>query len=140
MKNQAWSLNVYQLKLLACLFMLIDHIGFILFPQQLLWRAVGRLALPIFAYLIANGWRYTKSKPKYFLRLLVFAIVCHLPLVIFVRMNSLNIFFTLSLGLAAIALWEWAQGLAHKTNRYLLGRLLVLAVAWFGQFIEVDYG
>ena len=139
-KSKPWSLNVYQLKLLACFFMLIDHIGYLLLPEQMIWRAVGRLALPIFAYLIANGWRYTKSKLNYFLRLLIFALACHLPLVIFVRMKSLNIFFTLSLGLLAIALWEWSQNLERKRNRYLLGGLLVLAVAWLGQFIKVDYG
>lgn len=139
-KSKSWSLNVYQLKLLACFFMLIDHIGYLLFPEQMVWRAVGRLALPIFAYLIANGWRYTRSKPKYLLRLLIFAFICHFTLVIFVRMSSLNIFFTLSLGLVAIALWEWSQTLGPKSSRYLLGGLLVLAVAWFGQSFKVDYG
>ena len=54
------------LKLLAALFMTIDHIGVILFPRVLVLRIIGRLALPIFAYMIAEGCKYTRNKKKYF--------------------------------------------------------------------------
>ena len=55
------------LKLLACLFMLIDHAGLLLFPRYKIFRIIGRLAFPIFAYLIAEGCRYTRNKLKHFL-------------------------------------------------------------------------
>ena len=55
------------LKLVAALTMLIDHVGMLLFPQVLLLRIIGRLAFPIYAFMIAEGCRYTKNKLRYFL-------------------------------------------------------------------------
>ena len=54
------------LKIFACLFMLIDHIGFHLYPRIFELRLIGRLAFPIFAFLIAEGCKYTKNKLKHF--------------------------------------------------------------------------
>ena len=52
------------LKILAALFMTIDHIGVMLFPRVLVLRIIGRLALPIFAFMIAEGCKYTRNKKK----------------------------------------------------------------------------
>lgn len=49
------------LRLLAMLTMLIDHIGVIFFPDDIILRIVGRLAFPLFAWGIARGYRYTSS-------------------------------------------------------------------------------
>ena len=54
------------LKIIALLTMLIDHIGVLLFPDIAALRIIGRIAFPIFAYLIAEGCIYTKNKWKYF--------------------------------------------------------------------------
>jgi hypothetical protein len=63
-----------QLKLLALLTMTCDHIGVSLFPQALWLRVIGRLALPIFAYMIAEGCRHTRNRKRY---LLSIADKCH---------------------------------------------------------------
>ena len=55
------------LKLIAAFAMLLDHVGILLFPQIRLLRILGRLAYPIFAFMIAEGCRYTKNKLRYFL-------------------------------------------------------------------------
>ena len=52
-----------QLKIIAMISMLIDHIGLQMFPDLLIFRIIGRLAFPIFAYMIAEGCFYTKNKP-----------------------------------------------------------------------------
>ena len=54
------------LKILAAIFMTIDHIGVMLFPRMLILRIIGRLALPVFAFMIAEGCKYTRNKKKYF--------------------------------------------------------------------------
>ena len=54
------------LKLLACGFMLIDHVGVRLFPDVLILRIIGRLAFPIFAFFIAEGCRYTRKDSSIF--------------------------------------------------------------------------
>ena len=56
--------------------MLIDHVGVALLPQLEILRVIGRLSFPIFAYMIAEGCRYTKNRVRYFGTLAGFAIVC----------------------------------------------------------------
>lgn len=65
-----------KLKIIACISMLIDHIGYILFPQHLVFRYIGRLAMPLFAFLIGEGCIYTRKKTRYFLQLFLFGILC----------------------------------------------------------------
>ena len=60
MKFGIFSNNV--LKIIACITMLLDHMGFILFPQYPIFRIIGRIAFPIFAFLLAEGCYYTKNK------------------------------------------------------------------------------
>lgn len=66
------------LKIIACISMLADHIGVVLFPQAAVLRYLGRLAMPIFAYFIAEGCRHTSSGKKYFLRVAALATLCQL--------------------------------------------------------------
>lgn len=53
------------LKLIACAAMLIDHIGVFLFPDVLWLRLVGRVAMPLFAFTLAEGCFYTRSKLRH---------------------------------------------------------------------------
>jgi hypothetical protein len=67
------------LKLLACLFMLLDHIGFYFqnsmpYPLYIILRCIGRLAFPIFAWSVARGCARTRNPFQYFLRMCLFAI------------------------------------------------------------------
>lgn len=63
------------IKLLACVFMFIDHAGKMLFPQTPEMRLIGRLAFPMFAYCIAVGAVYTRDPLKYLSRIALLAIV-----------------------------------------------------------------
>jgi len=57
------------LKIIAALAMLCDHVGLLFFPSQDIFRIIGRLAFPIFAFMIAEGCKYTRNKAKYFFNL-----------------------------------------------------------------------
>lgn len=116
-------LNGNQLKLLALVLMTVDHVGLMLFPQYRWLRIIGRLAMPIFAYMIAEGCRHTRSKPRYLLRLLAVAAVCQL--VYFFVLHDLQqcIFVTFSMSIGLICLYE------RRKNWGLL--TLGLAAAWF---------
>lgn len=67
------------LKLLAILTMVIDHIGYMYFPDETLFRIIGRLAFPIFAYQIAIGYSRTSNLKKYTWRLFLFALIAQIP-------------------------------------------------------------
>ncbi|MBQ9857979.1 MAG: hypothetical protein IJO77_03165, partial [Oscillospiraceae bacterium] len=72
MQNQRRvDLSGFILKTVAVITMLIDHIGAVLFPFNPLFRYIGRIAFPIFAFLISEGFYYTKSRIKYAARLFV---------------------------------------------------------------------
>ena len=59
------------LKLIALITMIIDHIGAILFPGVTVLRMIGRIAFPIYAYLIGEGCIYSKNKLKYLLKVCI---------------------------------------------------------------------
>ena len=54
------------LKVIAAITMTVDHIGVIFFPSSNILRIIGRIAFPIFAFMIAEGCKYTKNKFRYF--------------------------------------------------------------------------
>ena len=74
--SKGWGLSSSTLKIIACVLMVIDHIGAILLPQYMNLRIIGRLSYPIFAYILAEGCRYTRSKLKHFLLVFGLAVVC----------------------------------------------------------------
>ena len=83
----------FYLKLIACICMLIDHIGYLFFPQYEFLRVIGRIAFPIFSYLITEGYTHTSSIRKYSLRLLIFALISQIPYMLVFNTSNLNIFF-----------------------------------------------
>ncbi len=99
----------FHLKVLACTTMLIDHIGLLFFPDQVLFRIIGRLAFPLFAFLIAEGFLHTNSVRVYFWRLMIFGLLSQVPFGYYLHLAGhnpyvLNVFFTLILGLVALML------------------------------------
>ena len=67
------------LKLIAVISMLLDHTGHVLFPGQIWFRYVGRLAFPIYSFLLAEGFFHTKNLKSYMFRLLFFGIISEIP-------------------------------------------------------------
>ena len=67
--------NTGLIKLLACLTMLVDHAGKMLFPHVPGMRLIGRLAFPLFAYGIAVGAVYTRDPLKYLKRIVMLALI-----------------------------------------------------------------
>ncbi len=146
-QKKPWSgLTGNQLKLIAMLSMTCDHVGLQLFPDVLLLRVLGRLALPIYAYMIAEGCRHTRSRKNYFLRLAILAAVCQG--VYFVAMGSLYqcILVTFSLSLLVIFALERYQEKQDMPSRLLaLGALISALFLTMGLPLllpgfEIDYG
>jgi len=124
-------MSAYYLKWIAVILTIIDHVGFFLFPQYRILRIIGRLSFPIFAFLIANGYSYTRDVKKYFLRLFIFANIIQLPS-LFMSL-PVNVFYTLSLGLLCIIVADSKQGDFTKLFE-------ILGIIFIGHLIGCDYG
>lgn len=149
-----------QLKIIACISMLIDHIGLFLFPSVLILRNIGRVAMPIFAFFIAQGCRYTKNKKRYFLQVFLLGVFCQIIYIAIELYNGtfhefcLNILITFSFSIIICYIFLEAQkAYKEKDNKRFItfGLLLAVAVAApylvfrfsyniIGIQVSVDYG
>ncbi len=124
------------LKVIACVTMLMDHIGATLFRCTEL-RIIGRMALPIFCFLLAEGVFYTRSPQKYGLRLGVGAILSELPfdLALFggITLQYQSVMITLLLG--------FMMGICMKhVNKPHWQVLLIIPFALVAEWLKTDYG
>lgn len=115
----------FVLKIIAIISMFCDHLGYAIYGKFSYFNYIGRIAFPIFAFGISEGYKHTKSRKNYLMRLFILALVSQTPFMLFssiFRTNFLlNIFFTLFLGLIAIIGYE------HCTNK-AIGLLLVVCL------------
>lgn len=154
------GLSQESLKLLACITMLIDHIGYALvYPmyQQvsiingnalaaakilntvyLFLRCIGRLSLPIFAFLLVEGFLHTRSRKKYALRLAIGAILSEIPYNLVVSGSPVwryrqSIMIALFLGFCALLAMERCRKLAWKP-------VVMIPFAIHAELLCTDYG
>lgn len=129
-------MSSFVLKIIACFSMLIDHLGYVVFNTSSYFNCIGRLAFPIFAFQLTEGYAHTKNLKKYFIRLLLFAILSQIPFMLFTSIFSsditINIIFVLVLGLLFITIYD-------KYNK-LLGLLSGIIFAFLAQKFNFDYG
>ena len=122
------------LKIIALVFMFIDHAGKMLFPAVPEMRMLGRIAFPVYVWCMIVGFHYTRSVPKYLLRVLIVGIISQ-PLYMLALHHTWtqpNIFLTLFLGLCA--LW----GIREKkffSHLWAPAAALVLSIV-----LDADYG
>lgn len=144
--HSRFGLTGNMLKLLAMLTMTIDHIGVILLPQYRILRIIGRLAMPIYAFMIAEGCHYTHDRRAYLLRLLGLALLCQVVYAAVDRSLYQCILVTFSLSVGLIC----AVGNARKkkTPGSILAAVGLAAAVYFlcekmSSFVpgfHVDYG
>ena len=139
-------LSASALKALACVFMLIDHVGMRLFPGISLLRIVGRLAYPIFAFFIAEGCRYTRNKTKRFLTVFVLGAACELAYICYTGIYYGGILITFSLSIFLIYCLQSVKKQLCAENVICCALSLVglgfavLLVYSFVGLVGVDYG
>lgn len=124
------NLDTGFLKLVACIAMLIDHIGGAFFPEAQGFRIVGRIAFPLFCYCMTVGLLYTHDIRRYLLRLAAFAVISQPfyalafhPYDFWAEFMNWNIFFTLLLSLTAV--WGF------KERKWLVFLAALFIVSWW---------
>lgn len=98
-ETKCGGLSGNALKIIALVTMTVDHIGYYIFPYSLIFRIVGRLAFPIFAYMIAEGCRYTHNKKKYLLTVFSVGALCQIFTLIIEKSLYFNIMISFSLAI-----------------------------------------
>ncbi len=129
-------MSSFTLKIFALITMVIDHIGFVFFPNSTILRTIGRLSMPLFAFQIALGFKHTKSREKYILRMLLLAIISQIPFALMYSTNAtsapLNIGFTFLLSLLFLYSLNEIKPIYGK----IIGSIVILASAYF---LKYDY-
>ena len=132
--EKKWGLSQEGLKLIACATMLIDHIGAAFVPWMWL-RVVGRIAFPIYCFLLAEGAAYTRNPRRYGTRLAVGALLSELPfeLLFFgtISLSHSSVMVTLLLGFIAIeSMKKWPR----------MWPLAFMGCAIVAEALGTDYG
>lgn len=140
-------LSNFDLKILAIITMTIDHIGAIMYPNIDIFRIIGRISFPIFAFLLAEGFNHTSNKLKYFLRLFLFAIITQ-PIYDYAFNNrELNILFTFSLSFLLLSSLEfikkiiskYSKGIENYLYKTVFYSLTYILFVLFSIILNVDY-
>lgn len=141
-----FGLTNNQLKIIAVIAMLCDHIGKELFPQATVLQIIGRIAFPVFAFMIAEGCFYTRDKKKYLLKIAVLAVGCQLVYFIAERSFYQNVLVTFSLSILLIFVAEYCLKKRNAPSALLLIALsafvllLVFAIPRIVKGFQIDYG
>ena len=137
-----------QLKILAMITMTCDHVCLMLFPQFRWLRILGRLAMPIYAFMIAEGCRHTRNRKKYLLRLLGLGALCQV--VYLLAMQSLYMCILITFSMSVVLIWLMDLAEQEKTSRSQINLALGVLTAFFlctvlpdllpNTGFEIDYG
>ena len=137
MKNK-FTPNIDFLKIVAVVIMVIDHVNHIIF-RRAYWEmtALGRVAFPLFAFiLVYNFYYHTHNQLKYLKRLLLFALISQ-PFFSLAVGNEFSIFVTLSLAVATLYLFNKP---GKKYFPFLFLPAVWLVVGSIFHLPDVDYG
>ena len=137
-------MNVFILKLIALSAMIIDHYGAIFQNGMNIYRIIGRIAFPIYCFLLVEGYFKTKDIKKYAKRLFIFALISEVPFDLAFRgkleFGHQNIFFTLLIGLGAIYLLENIEKYDIKKGYiFFMAGILAIILAVDYNFIGIIY-
>ena len=131
-------MSVFVLKIIACTAMFLDHIKYAnpLF-NNFFTEYFGRLALPIFAFLIAEGYSHTSDLKKYIKRIFIFGVISQIPYMLFRTLvgdwKLLNVMFTLLLGLTTIIVYD-------NSRKKYFSIPIIITILVVGEYIKVEYG
>ena len=136
------------LKIIAAIAMVCDHMGVILFPDLFFLRVIGRLSFPIFAFLIAEGAKYTKNKLKHFLTMFGFAAVIQIVYYFAMQSLEMSVMVTFTLSIVIIYALDAFKAAIFKPETPL-SRKMLTGMGFLGSLVlamimdlafDLDYG
>lgn len=165
---EKYGLSGSVIKIIAIVTMLIDHVGAGIFENwmynssitvpswmyntDIVMRGIGRIAFPIFCFMLVEGYVHTRNVWKYFLRLVVFGVIAEVPfdLGIFRRAwhaGYQNVFWTLALGVLMMILMDKAamyqvfkkKAWLNRVANVVFDIMIFLAVSVLAVVFKTDY-
>lgn len=161
MKENRWGISGNGLKWIALITMLIDHVGAVIVIRMLnleqfdraFWlqiysplRSIGRVAFPIFLFLLVEGFLHTRNVGKYLGRLLIFAVISEIPFNLAIAgsvwsLKYQNVYWELALGLVVIWLVRIVgEKPLHFSIQVVLKLLILTAGMVLAEVLALDYG
>ncbi len=140
--NPTRALSGNVLKLIAAISMLIDHIGLLLLPQIPILRVIGRLAFPIFSFMIYEGCRHTRNKTRYFLQVFSLGTVTTAVYCILVQKLYFNVLITFSVSILLIYMLQSIPKIMSQTVKiFACGffGVTVLSIYYISSIVTFDY-
>lgn len=140
------------LKIIACLTMFLSHLaqsdllyilGYIKFADFSM--LIGRVAMPIYCFMVAQGMVLTKDKKSYLKRLFIFALASEIPYDLAFRDTILeyynqNVIFTLFLGALLIFIWQMIENMSYKLYiKILLMAVVAISFCFLAEMMFTDY-
>ncbi len=149
--QKRFGISAAILKWIAVVTMVIDHFAAAVYTQMagfdynvyLVMRRIGRIAFPIYCFLLVEGFFHTRSAVKYLRNCFLFAVISEIPfdMAIFgkvVYLQGQNVYFTLCIGLCVLMILEKFH--TRYEMRYILLKLIVIVLAAYaGEILDVDY-
>ena len=137
------------LKIIAMISMVFDHVGDLFFPSLMWPRMIGRLAMPLFSFCMAEGYAHTRDRKKYLLRMGLFALISEIPFDLAfegrIGLSHQNIMLTFFLAILALMSYDGIRGGKDAEakpvppGKTLLAWLVVAAFAALALLLRADY-
>lgn len=133
------------LKIIALICMTFDHVGKEFFPNLLWMQIIGRIAFPVFSFMIAEGCRYTKNRKRYLLILGIMALVLQIIYYIFEKSLYMCIFVTFTLSVSLIYAFDSFRK-DKKLKNFVVALCVLYGIFYLTKILPqtttfwVDYG
>ncbi len=145
MKKPQFDISSAGLHILAMALMLCDHLWATVIPGNNWLTCIGRLAYPIFAFTLVEGYFHTHNLKRYALRLLAFAVISEIPFNLMYSSSAIypfhqNVIWTLLIGLGMIHLNEKAKHTGKLSLRIIgiIGTVALGAILGFVSFADYN--
>ena len=142
--NKTGVLSGTALKLIAMVSMVFDHVGDNFFPDMVWMRVLGRIAMPIFAFCVAEGFRCTHDRKKYLARMLFFAVISEIPFDLvtagkYLESGHQNIMFTFAWAILGLMCCDRVLSGEKTRCRYAAAAAAAVFFAVSSVFLGLDY-
>lgn len=116
------------LQIIAMLSMFIDHIGIVFFQNDDIMRSIGRIAFPIYAFMIVNGMKHTRNITNYMARIGLIGMIAQIPYHYVFKSGQINVLFTFFLSMIVLLVINRFKTKIKPTFFILLASVVILEV------------